>query len=87
VAAPLGKVERIVLVSNGGDGGSGVERITRGVTDVMAQLPAIVQTLGGIDLRALLRELGPGGEAVPERPAAPEVSAINGAAGAPSDPG
>ena len=80
VAAPLGKVERIVLVSNSTDAGSSVERITHGVTDVMAQLPAIAQTLGGIDLRGLMRELGQPAEPSREKPATTEAAASNGAA-------
>ena len=87
VAAPLGKVERIVLVSNGSDAGSGIERITRGVTDVMAQLPAIVQTLGGVDLRALLRELSPAAESLAEKPAAAQAPTTNGAASSSPDAG
>jgi flotillin len=58
VAAPLSKIERMVLVnSGGGDGGSGVERITKGVTDVLAQLPALVSTMTGVDLSQLVAQV------------------------------
>ncbi len=57
VAEPLGNVERIVLVGNGGS--SGVEKVTRGVTDVIAQLPGLVETLSGVDLRGLMQQITP----------------------------
>lgn len=75
VAEPLGNVERIVLV--GSNGTSGVEKITRGVTDVIAQLPAVVETLSGVDLRALIEQIAP---------AASEAPRSNGASVAASAP-
>jgi len=53
VAAPLAQVDKIVLVGNG-EGGAGVERLTRGITDVIAQIPAIAGALTGVDLPELL---------------------------------
>jgi flotillin len=56
VAAPLSRVERIVLIGNGG-GTSGAERVTQSVSEVLAQVPTVVQALSGIDLRDLLKRL------------------------------
>lgn len=56
VAAPLAKIDRIVLINNGSDGSSGVERVTRGVTDVMMQVGTTLETLTGIDLRTLVAD-------------------------------
>jgi len=53
VTAPLAQVEKIVLVGNG-QGGAGVERLTRGITDVITQIPALAGALTGVDLPALL---------------------------------
>jgi len=56
VAAPLSKVERIVLIGNG-NGTSGAERITKSVGEVLAQVPSVVEAMSGIDLRELLKRL------------------------------
>ncbi|MGE0707109.1 MAG: flotillin family protein [Planctomycetota bacterium] len=58
VAAPLQQVEKIVLVNTGnGAGGTGVERVTQSVTDVIAQVPAVVEAMTGVDLKRLLAGL------------------------------
>jgi flotillin len=53
VAAPLASIDRIVLIGDSG-GGSGIERITRSVGDVLAQVPTVVEAMSGIDLTQLL---------------------------------
>lgn len=53
VAAPLAQVDKIVLVGNG-EGGASIGRMTRGITDVIVQIPAIAGALTGVDLPALL---------------------------------
>ena len=57
VAAPLERIDRIVIVNTGGNGSTGVDRITQGVTDVMAQLPGVAEMLTGIDLPELIRQV------------------------------
>jgi flotillin len=59
VAQPLSKTDKIVVVSTGGDGrsGSGAARVTRDVTETMAQLPAVVEALTGMNLIDLLKNL------------------------------
>jgi flotillin len=59
ISAPLAKTERIVVINSGGaDGqGSGASRVTNDVTRVMAELPAAVEALTGVDLAALLQSL------------------------------
>lgn len=59
VAAPLSKIDRIVLVNSGSAGeasNTGVERITRGVGDVLTQMPALLETLSGLDLKGLVKD-------------------------------
>ena len=46
VSAPLAKTEKIVMIGGNGSGG-GASRITRDVTQVMAELPAVVEALTG----------------------------------------
>ncbi len=55
VSEPLSKVEKIVMV--GGDGSSGVSKLTDQVAQVLAQLPVIVESLGGVDLKKLLEKI------------------------------
>jgi flotillin len=55
IATPLGKTESITIVSSGGgDSGAGASKVTRDVADIMAQLPPIVESLSGIDLKKLV---------------------------------
>jgi flotillin len=56
VAAPLSKIDKIVLVSTGG-ASTGIEQITKGVVDVLAQVPGIAETLAGLDLRAIFQRV------------------------------
>jgi len=56
VSEPLSKVDRITIVDSGGDG-QGVSKVTGQVAHVIAQLPEVVESLGGIDLKALARKL------------------------------
>lgn len=60
VAAPLSKIEKIVLIGDSG-GASGVERVTRSVGEVLTQVPTVVEALSGVDLKSLLAGLRPNG--------------------------
>jgi len=57
VAEPLSKVEKIIIVGGPGEWQLGASRITGEVARVMAQLPAIVESLGGTELKKLLTDL------------------------------
>ncbi len=59
ISAPLAKTDRIVVISSGGDGqvGAGASRVTRDVTDVISQLPAVIEALTGVDLQELLQRV------------------------------
>jgi len=54
IAQPLSKTERITIVG-GGDGGAGASKLTRDVTDIVAQVPPVVESLTGIDLAKMVR--------------------------------
>jgi len=54
VSEPLSKVDKIVMVGNGADGAS---KITGQVTNVLAQLPDVVKTLSGFDLKEMLKNM------------------------------
>ena len=59
VAQPLAKTERIVMISggNGDSGGVGASRLTRDITNIVSQLPAVVEALTGIDILGMLKNL------------------------------
>lgn len=57
VASPLSKIDKITLVSNGAAGDTGVAKITQGVTDVLSQLPGVVETMSGINLPDLVAKV------------------------------
>jgi flotillin len=59
IAEPLAKTEKIVVISNGGDGsgGTGAARLTADVTSAIAQLPETVKAMTGIDILATLKNL------------------------------
>jgi flotillin len=59
IAQPLTKTERIVVISGGGgDGaGAGTSRVTQDITNIIAQVPAAVEALTGVDLIETIRNL------------------------------
>ena len=78
VAQPLAQTDRIVMIS--GDGSIGASKLTADVTQVVSQLPDLVESLTGIDILSTLRDLpriattdaAPAGNGAP--PAAPEAA-------------
>jgi len=57
VAQPLAQTDKIVVISNGNEGGTGASKITRDVTNTVAQIPEVIEALTGINLMDLLRNL------------------------------
>jgi len=53
VAEPLSKTDKITLVSTGGEG-IGASKLTGDIAKIMAELPGIVESLSGVDLRKLV---------------------------------
>ncbi len=56
LAEPLSKVDRIVVISNTGDG-VGASRITQDIVNMMAQIPPVLESLTGINVRDLISRL------------------------------
>src|SRR5512139_3890178 len=56
VAQPLAKTDRIVVINSGGDG-AGASKITADVTNIVAQVPATLEALTGINLMDALKSL------------------------------
>ncbi|MFH1755180.1 MAG: SPFH domain-containing protein [Candidatus Latescibacterota bacterium] len=55
VSEPLSKVEKIVLIGDGQS--SGAARITREVAAVIAQMPEVMESLTGVDMKKLLQNI------------------------------
>ena len=88
VAQPLAKTDRITVISTGGGDseGAGAAKVTRDVTNTIAQIPALIESLTGVDLLGTLKNLPGivttqrgdsqqptyGDGASPEEPAPPE---------------
>ncbi len=66
LSEPLAKVDKITVVSTGADGGSegaGVNRITNDMATMIAQVPAILETLTGVKIGDLLGQIPQIGQA------------------------
>jgi flotillin len=66
ISEPLSKVEKIVIVGGSGDGPLGASKITGEVGRIMAQLPTIVESLGGTELKNLLTNIARKRQGKPE---------------------
>jgi len=69
IAEPLSKTERMVIINMGGDGG-GASKLTRDITQIIGQLPPVIESLTGVKLEQLLERV-PGLSPQGEKPAAP----------------
>lgn len=77
IAEPLSKLEKMVVVSTGGEGaaqGTGSARVTQDVASIMAQLPPVVESLSGISLKEIVSRI-PGLSAPTAAPAAQHAPA------------
>jgi len=54
VAQPLAQTDRIVVINSGGDG-AGASKVTADVTNIVAQVPATLEALTGINLMDALK--------------------------------
>jgi len=61
ISEPLSKVDKIIMIDSG-NGGSGASKITKQVTEVLAQLPTVVESLSGVDLNKMLQKFTQSGE-------------------------
>ncbi len=66
ITAPLAKVDKITLISSGDgpNGTAGASKLTGDVTKILSQLPAVVETLSGVNLGELLKALPQIGDAI-----------------------
>ena len=61
VTEPLSKVDKITLVNTGGgDGSFGASKITGEVAKVLAQMPDVIESLTGVDVKSLIAKIPEG---------------------------
>lgn len=57
VSEPLSKTEKIVIINSGNGPGGGASKLTGDVTQILAQLPPVVESLTGIKFEKLLEQV------------------------------
>jgi flotillin len=57
VSAPLAKTERIVMIGGNGGATAGASRITKDVTQIVAELPALLEALTGVKFDELVKRI------------------------------
>ena len=54
MAEPLGKVDKITIISTGGEGEIGANKLTGEMTKIAAQVPALFEALSGMNMKELM---------------------------------
>ncbi|MEI7729835.1 MAG: SPFH domain-containing protein [Verrucomicrobiota bacterium] len=57
ISEPLSKTEKIVIINSGNGPGGGASKLTGDVTQIIAQLPPVVESLTGIKFEKLLAQV------------------------------
>ncbi|HEV2274898.1 MAG TPA: SPFH domain-containing protein [Acidobacteriaceae bacterium] len=57
LAQPLANVDKITIVSTGNDGSTGANRLTGDLMKIASQVPALFETLSGMDVRELMTNI------------------------------
>jgi flotillin len=57
VSEPLSKTEKMVIINSGNGVGGGASKLTGDVTQIMAQLPPVIESLTGIKFEKLLEQV------------------------------
>ncbi|HZE99177.1 MAG TPA: SPFH domain-containing protein [Planctomycetota bacterium] len=56
IAEPLGRTDKITIISNGGDG-IGASKVTKDIVDIIAQLPPVLESVSGVNLKELIGKI------------------------------
>jgi flotillin len=54
ISAPLAKTEKMVIINSGNGVGGGASKLTGDITQIVAQLPPVVESLTGVNLEKLI---------------------------------
>jgi len=74
LAEPLGKVDKVTIVSTGNGDAAGAYKLTGDITKIAAQVPALFEALSGMQVSELLSKVRMIGDKAP-KPDKPEKSA------------
>ena len=66
LASPLANVDKITIVSTGNGDASGMNKITGDIAKMAAQVPALFETLSGMNLNELLGKVRQIGDKAPK---------------------
>ena len=78
MAAPLANVDKITVVSTGNGDATGMNKITGDLTKMAAQVPALFETLSGMNMSELLSKVRGIGDKSPKQDALPPSGKTNG---------
>lgn len=56
VSEPIGRTEKMVIIDNGGQGGA--SKVTKNITNIMSEIPEVINSLTGVDIIDLVKNLG-----------------------------
>ncbi len=73
IAEPLARTDKIVIVGSNGHG-AGASRITGDITEILAQLPTVVESLTGVQLQRLIRRIRGSADVPPAESSSPTPS-------------
>lgn len=57
ISEPLSKTEKMIIINSGNGPGGGASKLTGDVTQIMAQLPPVIEGLTGVKLETLLQQV------------------------------
>ena len=57
IAEPLSKMEKMVIINSGSGPGGGASKLTGDVTQIIAQLPPVLESLTGVKFERLLAQV------------------------------
>jgi flotillin len=57
ISEPLSKMEKMIIINSGNGVGGGASKLTGDVTQIVAQLPPVIESLTGIKLEKLLEQV------------------------------
>src|SRR2546428_14127027 len=57
ISEPLSKTEKMVIINSGNGVGGGASKLTGDVTQIVAQLPPVIESLTGVKVEKLLEQI------------------------------
>ena len=74
LSEPLSKVDKVTIISTGGDGAAGAYKLTGDITKIAAQVPALFEALSGMQMSDLLSKVRLIGDKAPKPDQPPQSS-------------